>query len=78
MAVRLKDLTDVTTPTSGDTRHLLRFNVTDDTFDLRDMRNEPLEPAVDDDDLPETFITQLEQELEVDELVFRSVDGGSF
>ena len=78
MAVRLKDLADVTTPTSGDRRHLLRFNVSGDTFDLRDMKNEPLEPAVDDNDLPDEFITQLETQIEVDKITLSGFDGGTF
>jgi len=78
MAVRLKELSDMTTPSKNDTSHLIHYEISGDTFALKNMGDTPLVPAVTDNDLPDDFIKQLESELEIDKMSLRSFDGGAF
>ena len=78
MAVRLGQLTDMVKPSKNDTSHLIHYETSGDTFALKDVNDTPLKPAVADDDLPDDFVTQLESQLEIDKMSFRSFDGGSF
>ena len=78
MAIRLGALTDMVDPTSNDRSHLIHYEVTGDTFALKDINDTPLNPAVEDNDLPDDFVAQLESQLEIDKMSLRAVDGGSF
>ena len=78
MAVRLGQLSDMVDPTTNDRSHLIHYEVTGDTFALKDINDTPLNPAVEDNDLPDDFVTQLESQIEVDKITLRSFDGGSF
>jgi len=78
MAIRLGALTDMVDPTSNDRSHLIHYEVTGDTFALKDINDTPLNPAVEDNDLPDDFVAQLESQLEIDKMSVRAVDGGSF
>lgn len=59
---------------------LVQYNDTLKKFELKDIKEieEQLNAAIDDADLPEEFVEFLEENLEVDEMVRRTFDGGSF
>ena len=78
MALRLKELSDMVTPSKNDRSHLIHYETSGDTFALKDINDTPFNPAVADNDLPDDFITQLEAQIEIDKITLRSFDGGSF
>lgn len=59
---------------------LVQYNYSLNKFELKDIKEveEQLTAAIDDADLPEEFVEFLEDNLDVDEMVIRSFDGGSF
>ena len=59
---------------------LVQYNDTLKKFELKDIKEieEQLNAAIDDADLPEEFVEFLEENLDVDEMVMRTFDGGSF
>ena len=59
---------------------LVQYNDTLKKFELKDIKEieEQLNAAIDDADLPDEFVEFLEENLDVDEMVIRTFDGGSF
>ena len=59
---------------------LVQYNDALKKFELKDIKEieEQLNAAIDDADLPEEFVEFLEENLDMDEMVMRSFDGGSF
>ena len=59
---------------------LVQYNDSLKKFELKDIKEieEQLSAAVDDSDLPDEFVEFLEDKLDVDEMVRRTFDGGSF
>ena len=59
---------------------LVQYNDALKKFELKDIKEieEQLNAAVDDVDLPDEFVEFLEDKLDVDEMVRRTYDGGSF
>ena len=59
---------------------LVQYNDSLKKFELKDIKEieEQLSAAVDDSDLPEEFVEFLEDNLDIDEMVMRTFDGGSF
>ena len=59
---------------------LVQYNDALKKFELKDVKEieEQLNAAVDDVDLPDEFVEFLEDKLDVDEMVRRTFDGGSF
>ena len=59
---------------------LVQYNDSLKKFELKDIKEieEQLSAAVDDSDLPDEFVEFLEDKLDVDEMVIRTFDGGSF
>lgn len=75
----LEELGDVNigTPGSGQDGYLLAYDSATDTFNLISP-DTYLSSTVDDNDLPDDFITQLESELDLGSIQVDSVDGGGF
>jgi hypothetical protein len=75
----LEELGDVNvgTPGSGQDGYLLAYDSATDTFNLISP-DTYLSSAVEDSDLPDNFITQLENELDLGSIQVDSVDGGGF
>ena len=79
MPIRLlntEDLQNVVKNRKG----LVQYNDALKKFELKDIKEieEQLSAAVDDADLPDEFVEFLEDNLDIDEMVIRSFDGGSF
>ena len=63
--------------TAATNHYLLQYNHTDRKFDLVSP-DDLIEKAVDDGVLPENYITQLEQQIDVNAVTQLNYDGGSF
>ena len=75
----IQDLGDVELPSlgSGQDGHVLVYDSTLDKFKLVDP-DVVLSASVDDNDLPDDFITQLEDEIDLGNVQLDEVDGGGF
>ncbi len=75
----LEELGDVSigSPGSGQDGYLLAYDSATDTFNLISP-DTYLSASADDNDLPDNFITQLENELDLGNIQVESVDGGAF
>ena len=71
-----EELTDVNVPSPQD-GHVLVYDSSSDNFILVDP-DVVLSQSVEDNDLPDDFITQLESELDLGATQVESVDGGGF
>jgi len=79
MPIRLLNTDDLQSVVKN-RKGLVQYNDTLKKFELKDIKEieEQLKAAVDDADLPEEFVEFLEQNLDIDEMVVRAFDGGSF
>ena len=71
-----EELNDVNVPSPQD-GHVLVYDSSSDKFILVDP-DVVLSQSIEDDDLPDDFITQLESELNLGAIQIESVDGGGF
>ena len=78
-AADIQDLGDVELPSlgAGQDGHVLVYDSTLDKFKLVDP-DVVLSASVDDNDLPDDFITQLEDEIDLGNVQLDEVDGGGF
>ena len=79
-AADVQDLGDVDLPAglgSGQDGHVLIYDSASDKFKLVDP-DIVLSASVDDNDLPDDFITQLEDEIDLGNVQLDEVDGGGF
>ena len=78
-AADIQDLGDVSLPSlgSGEDGHVLVYDSTLDKFKLVDP-DVVLSASVDDNDLPDDFISQLEDEIDLGNVQLDEVDGGGF
>jgi len=79
MAVRIRQLTnlDVDPLTGAKNKHVLRYNSASGKFDLIPF-DTALEVSASDSDISDSFVDQLEEEIEVAEVQNFTYDGGSF
>ena len=77
---QLQDMTnaDFGTLDSTKNKHMIVYDATSDTFVIRDMDTVLSSDQVLDGDLPDDFVDQIEEELDVNDMTISSVDGGSF
>ena len=77
---QLQDMTnaDFGTLDSTKNKHMIVYDATSDTFVIRDMDTVLSSDQVLDGDLPDDFVDQIEEELDVNDMTITSVDGGSF
>ena len=73
---QLDDFGDTTLGVSKNL-HVLRYNNSTGKFDLIPF-DTALDVSASDDDISDSFVTQLEQEIEVGEVTDFNYDGGSF
>ena len=73
---QLSDFGDTTLGVSKN-KHVLRYNNSTGKFDLIPF-DTALEKAAEDRDIDDTFVDQLEQQIEVGEVQNFTYDGGSF
>lgn len=81
MAVsQLQDMTNADFGTLDSTKHknMVVYDASSDTFVIRDMDTIFSSNQVLDGDLPDDFVDQIEEELDVNDMTISSVDGGSF
>ena len=78
MPRRLRDLSNTNFGTLNrfKDKHLVRYE--GNAFTLSSKDNVLSSIQVLDNDLPDDFVTQIESEIDIDNLSFRGVDGGSF
>ena len=79
MPIRLLNTDDLQSVVKN-RKGLVQYNDTLKKFELKDIKEieEQLSAAVDDADLPDEFVDFLEENLDINEMVVRSFDGGSF
>ena len=77
---QLQDMTnaDFGTLDSTKNKHMIVYDATSDTFVIRDMDTVLSSDQVLDGDLPDDFVDQIEEDLDVNDMTISSVDGGSF
>ena len=79
-SVQFRGLENVNTPILNSTRNkfLMRYNATTDKFDLVSA-DSFIDTSTDDSNVPDQFVTQLEQQIDVDQIDRdEDFDGGSF
>ena len=59
-------------------KHMIVYDATSDTFVIRDMDTVLSSDQVLDGDLPDDFIDQIEEEIDVNAMTLDKIDGGSF
>ena len=78
MPIRFRTLSNFSDTISNlKDKHLVRYNNTSGKFELVSV-DDVLEFSQEDDDISNPFVTQLEQQLDADNIPRESVDGGSF
>ena len=79
MAVRIRQLSnlDVDPLTGAKNKYVMRYNGTSGKFDLIPF-DIALEVSASDGDISDSFVDQLEEEIEVGEVQNFTYDGGSF
>lgn len=63
---------------SSKNKHLVAYDVSQNKFVMKSMDDVFSSDPVLDGDLPDDFVTQIEAEIDVDNMELSSVDGGSF
>ena len=63
---------------SSKNKHLVAYDASQNKFVMKSMDDVFLSDPVLDGDLPDDFVTQIEAEIDVDNMELSSVDGGSF
>lgn len=69
---------DFGTLDSTKNKHMIVYDATSDTFVIRDMDAIFSSDQVLDGDLPDDFVDQIEEELDLDNMDISNVDGGGF
>lgn len=59
-------------------KHMIVYDSASDTFVIRDMDTVLSSDQVLDGDLPDDFVDQIEEEIDVNTMTLDKVDGGSF
>tara|TARA_B100000035_G_scaffold313769_1_gene328258 strand:+ start:1715 stop:1951 length:237 start_codon:yes stop_codon:yes gene_type:complete len=78
MPVRFRTLSNFSDTISNlKDKHVVRYNNTSGRFELVSV-DDVLEFSQEDDDISNPFVTQLEQQIDADNIPRESVDGGSF
>jgi len=79
MAVRLRQLVDLDVEplTGAKNKYIMRFNSTSSKFDLIPF-DTALSVSASDGNISDSFVDQLEEEIEVGEVQNFTYDGGSF
>ena len=78
MAVRFRTLSNFSDTISNlKNKHVVRYNDTSKRFELVSV-DEVLGTSQEDDDISDSFVTQLEQQIDADAIPVENVDGGSF
>lgn len=77
MPTRLRDLTntDLQNLNSTKNKYVLRYSASSDKFDI--ISTDTIVSAA-STALPDSFVTQVEQEIDVNKVTFRGLDGGTF
>ena len=77
---QLQDMTnaDFGTLDSTKNKHMIVYDAASDTFVIRDMDTVLSSDQVLDGDLPDDFVDQIEEELDLGNMDISNVDGGSF
>jgi hypothetical protein len=78
MPTRLRDLTDTDLQNLDSTKnkYVMRYSASADKFVLV-TADQVLSTSSEDNDLPDDFVTQVEQEVDINNIVF-GIDGGTF
>lgn len=79
-SIQFRGLANVNTPILNSTRNkfLMRYNATTDKFDLVSA-DSFIDTSADDSNLPEQFVTQVEQQIDTTNVTnIGSIDGGGF
>ena len=63
---------------SSKNKHLVAYDASQNKFVMKSMDDVFSSDPVLDGDLPDDFVTQIEAEIDVDNMELSSVDGGSF
>ena len=79
MPVNFRSFQNVNTPILNNTRNkfLMRYNATDNKFDLVSA-DSFIDTSVSDNNIPDTFVTQAEQQIDTENIDTGDIDGGSF
>ena len=80
MPVNFRSFQNVNTPVLNNTRNkfLMRYNATDNKFDLVSA-DSFIDTSTTDNNVPDTFVTQLETQIDRNNVVQSGdIDGGSF
>jgi hypothetical protein len=78
MPVRFRTLANFSDTISNlKDKHVVRYNNTSEKFELVSV-DQVLEISQEDDDISNPFVTQLEQQIDADNIPRGNVDGGSF
>ena len=77
---QIRNLSNANFGTLDSTKHknMVVFDATTSKYVIRDMDAVLSSDQVLDGDLPDDFVDQIEEELEVNDMTISSVDGGSF
>ena len=77
---QLKDMTnaDFGTLDSTKNKHMIVYDSASNKFVIRDMDTVLSSDQVLDGDLPDDFVDQIEEEIDVNAMTLDKVDGGSF
>jgi len=77
---QLQDMTNANFGTLDSTKnkHMIVYDAASDTFVIRDMDTVLSSDQVLDGDLPDDFVDQIEEELDLGNMDISNVDGGSF
>jgi hypothetical protein len=76
----IRDMTNADFGTLDSTKHkhMIVYDSASDTFVIRDMDTIFSSDQVLDGDLPDDFIDQIEEELDLGDMDISNIDGGSF
>jgi len=80
MPTQFRGFVNANTPILNNTRNkfLMRYNASTDNFDLVSA-DSLIDTSTDDSNVPDTFITQLETQIDTDNVVnFGDIDAGTF
>jgi len=79
MPTRLRDLTDTDLQNLNSTKnkYVLRYSASADKFVLV-TADQVLSTSSEDSDLPDDFVAQVEKEVDVNNITFSGLDGGTF
>jgi hypothetical protein len=79
MPTRVRDLkdTDLQDLNNSKNKYVLRYNANFDKFDVVSVDSILSETST-DSDVPDDFVTQVEEEIDVNNIAFAVLDGGTF